>query len=148
MINRFWAKPKMIYHWTFNLIVKRKSIERTGGGGANKIVVLWWDRTRILPIWNKEKSIKIHGRKWTSNFYIYMPRRYQLSYWVLLCKWLILARYNSLLDLVTTLGKFLVLYCNLFFLNVSSAHVVIILDCNWEGTVGRFYSLHYSLHNP
>ena len=47
----------MIYHWTFNLIVKRKSIERTGGG-ANKIVVLWWDRTRILQTWNKEEKVK------------------------------------------------------------------------------------------
>ena len=47
----------MIYRWTFNLIVKRKSIEQRGGG-ANKIVALWWDRTPILQTWNREEKIK------------------------------------------------------------------------------------------
>ena len=147
MINRFWAKPKMIYHWTFNLIVKRKSIERTGGGGANKIVVLWWDRTRILPTWNKEEKIKTHGRNRTSNLCICRPGRCQLSYCVLLetfCNFSYLLVYIWPNNTRQIFG----LYCNFFFLNVSSAHVVIILDCNWEGTVGRFYSLHYFLYYP
>ena len=78
------------------------------GGGLTKLLFSGGIELTSFRLETKKKNSKTGGIL-TSNLCNCRPRRYQLSYFTLMIELVIFVKNNSVFDLVTTLGKFLVL---------------------------------------